>query len=98
IPHERDLLSLRIEGDLFEGLASDKFVIEFDERPVAEIVWRQIIVSDIARVEAASERRHGFVAFAAQPLSVAPQLLIDIDSRKRRRNPPGFETGGRVSP
>ena len=53
-----------------ERLAADEVVVELDERAVAEIVRRQVVVADVVGGEAAAERAGGLVAVRRQPLAV----------------------------
>src|SRR3989304_6011177 len=71
-------------------------MVEFDERPVAELVCRQVIVSDVIGVEATPERTRAFIAVRGQPLSVGLHLFTNEDRRKGAWYPPRFKGVGSV--
>src|SRR4029434_1815702 len=86
----------RLGRHFFNRLPADEVMVELDELAVAEVVGRQVIVRDVVRVEAATERSRGLVALSGQPLSVRLQLVADIHRRNGRRNPPRLEARGRI--
>ena len=87
VPDQRYLLAPRVVGHLLERLAADELVVELDERSVAQVVRRQVVVADVVRVEAAAERCHGLVALAVQPLAVRLHVRPGIDRGQGRRDP-----------
>ena len=62
VPGERDLAAMRLAGDLLERFAADEVVVELDERAVADLVRRHVVVLDVVRDEAAADRAGGLVA------------------------------------
>src|SRR5215470_4973620 len=91
VPRERDLLAMRLLRDLLERLAADELVVELNERPVADLVRRDVVVLDVLRDVAAGETAGGFVAPRGQPFAVRLHALVRVDGRQRRRNPARLE-------
>ena len=50
---------MRLACDLLQRFAADEVVVELDERAVAELVRRQVVILDIVRDEAAADRASG---------------------------------------
>src|ERR671911_2840326 len=98
VPDQRYLLPPRIVGHLREGFSSDKFVIQVNETPVAEVIGSQVVVGDVIGVEAASDRSHPFITACRQPLSVTLHLCAIVNCRTGRWNPSRFQGVGSVSP
>ena len=87
---------MRLVGDLLERFAADEVVVELDERAVAELVRRQVVVLDVVGDEAAADRAGGLVARRRQPLAVLLHLLAGVDRGQRRGNPARLERVARV--
>ena len=81
VPGERDLLPRRVGGHLLERLAADEVVVELDERPVAELVRRQVVVLDVVGVVSCRRASrcprspfagsHSRYAFMSSPVKIA---------------------------
>src|SRR5688572_14040684 len=91
MPGEGHLLAMRLVCDLLQRFATDEVVVELDERAVAELVRREVIVLDIVRDEAAADRASGFVARRRQPFAVLLHLLAGVNRGQRRGNPTRLE-------
>src|SRR5690606_19933356 len=96
VPRERDLLAVRLVGDLLECLTADEVVVELHERAVTDLVRRDVVVLDVGRYEAARKTARALVAVGRQPLAVRLQLVAGIDGGQRRRDPAGLERIRRV--
>ena len=86
IPGERDFPAPFLAGVAFECRTTNEVVIELDERPVAEVRGRQVVVLDPVGDEAAADRtsqlrRHRLAA------------TLDRPACRRRCTRPGAATG-----
>ena len=53
---------MRTVGDLLQRLSADEVVIELHERPIAQLVRRQVVVFDVIRIEATGQTAGPFIA------------------------------------
>ncbi len=94
VPHERHLLApLRraLRDHFLQSRAANEVVIEADDAAVVELVRREVVVLDVVRVEAASQRSGRFIRALGQPFSIRLHLLARVDRGERARQPTGFE-------
>ncbi len=73
-------------------------MVELDERPVAELPGRQVVVLDVLGHERPGERSGRLVRVRRQPVTVRLLLGAGVDRGKRGRNPARLERVRRVSP
>ena len=85
-----------IGGHRLERRAPDEVVVELHERPVAEVVRREVVVGDVVGVVAPAERAGALVALRGQPLAVRLHVVAGEDRRQRARDPARLERVRRV--
>ena len=76
--------------------SSDEIVLELDERPVPQVVRREVVGRDVVGDEAAAERAGALVAVGGEPLAVSLQLVAGEDRWERARDPTRLERVRRV--
>src|SRR6266850_6284707 len=86
IPYQRYLLPSLIRRHFLERRTPYEIMVEFDEWTEAEIVRRHVVIGDVFRVEAATQRGFCLIAVRAQPLPIGLQFLSGIDRRNDRGN------------
>src|SRR5450631_841969 len=55
VERQCDLSAMREVGKCLERRASNEVVVKFDEFPVAQVPWRQVVVLHVARVKASAK-------------------------------------------
>src|SRR5690606_16318840 len=84
VPDKGDLLPAGLAGPRLQTVAAAEVVIEGDEPSVADVIWAHVVVGDVERVEAPSQRTH---RRAARPLATGGPGLTAVAGGNQRRLP-----------
>ena len=71
-------------------------MVELHERAVADVVRRNVVVLDVLRQVAATQRAGSLIARGWQPLAEGLHLLARVHCRQRRGNPARFQRVGGI--